>query len=169
MKKHLLLFGVLAGLLFFATVYVLAPGVSGYSHISDTVSEIGQIGSPVQSSYQLAMLIVEVMYQDEISQLPLIASLQRLTPELDLVQRYTFLAISVKRQIVSTISIISFWIAFGGTPQGMPLTMGMVLITVLTAYGMSHLKELARAQQATTNSDTASNQPGEMTNRIMSQ
>lgn len=59
MKKYLLLSGALAGLLFFATVYMLALSVSGYSHVSDTVSEIGQIGSPVEQSYQIAMLIVD--------------------------------------------------------------------------------------------------------------
>ena len=59
MKKYVLLSGALAGLLFFATVYVLAPSVSGYSHVSDTVSEIGQTGSPVEQSYQVAMLIVD--------------------------------------------------------------------------------------------------------------
>ena len=59
MKKYLLLSGALAGLLFIATVYMLALSVSGYSHVSDTVSEIGQIGSPVEQSYQIAMLIVD--------------------------------------------------------------------------------------------------------------
>ena len=59
MNKYLHLPGALAGLLFFATVYGLAPSVPDYSHISDTVSEIGQIGSPVEQSYRLAMLIVD--------------------------------------------------------------------------------------------------------------
>ena len=59
MKKYLLLFGPLAGLLFFATVYVLALSVPEYSHVGDTVSEIGQLGSPVEQSYQMAMLIVD--------------------------------------------------------------------------------------------------------------
>jgi hypothetical membrane protein len=60
MKKYLLLSGALAGLLFIATVYLLAPSVPGYSHVSDTVSEIGQIGSPVQQSYQIAMLLADI-------------------------------------------------------------------------------------------------------------
>lgn len=113
----------------------------------------------------LAMLIVEVMYQDELSQMPLIASLGRLTPELNLVQRYIFLSVSVKRQIVSTISLISFWIAFGGTPRGASLIIGMAMITVLTVYGMSHLKTTARQTNA---DESKPDEPGDMTMRIMS-
>jgi len=101
----------------------------------------------------LAMLIVEVVYQDELQQLPLVASLSRLTPELNLMERYTFLAVSVKRQIVTSISVMFFWIAFGGTPRGASLTMGIVMITVLTAYGMSHLKDTARNQSNDDSSD----------------
>lgn len=60
MKRHLLLFGTLAGLLFFGTVYALAYAVPGYSHVSDTVSEIGQVGSPVERLFQVAMLAVNL-------------------------------------------------------------------------------------------------------------
>jgi hypothetical membrane protein len=60
MKRHLLLFGTLAGLLFFGTVYALAIAVPGYSHVSDTVSEIGQVGSPVERLFQVAMLAVDL-------------------------------------------------------------------------------------------------------------
>lgn len=60
MKRHLLLFGTLAGLLFFGTVYGLAFAVPGYSHVSDTVSEIGQVGSPVERLFQVAMLAVDL-------------------------------------------------------------------------------------------------------------
>ncbi|GEM_PF-1887669 len=101
----------------------------------------------------LAMLIVEVVYQGELQQIPLIASLGRLTPQLSLTQRYAFLAVSVKRQIVSTISIFAFWIASGGTPRGASLTLSMAMITVLTAYGMSYLKENANTLQALEDDD----------------
>jgi uncharacterized membrane protein len=60
MKRYLLLFGPLAGLLFFATVYVLALSVPNYSHFADTVSEIGQVGSPVEQSYRAVMLIADL-------------------------------------------------------------------------------------------------------------
>ena len=60
MKRNLLLFGPLAGILFFATVYVLAAFLPDYSHVSRTVSEIGQIGSPVATPFQVAMLAVNL-------------------------------------------------------------------------------------------------------------
>ena len=60
MKRNLLLFGALAGIVFFTTVYVLAAFLSDYSHISETVSEIGEIGSPVAMPFQVAMLAVNL-------------------------------------------------------------------------------------------------------------
>jgi hypothetical protein len=60
MKRNLLLFGAPAGVVFFVTVYVLAAYVPGYSHVSETVSEIGEIGSPVAGSFQIAMLAVNL-------------------------------------------------------------------------------------------------------------
>jgi len=56
MRKAMLLFGTLAGIIFFTTVYVLAANVPDYSHLSDTVSEIGEIGSPVETVYKSGML-----------------------------------------------------------------------------------------------------------------
>lgn len=56
MKKYLLPLGTLAGLIFFVTVYALASRVANYSHLSDTVSEIGQIGSPVELPFKLGIL-----------------------------------------------------------------------------------------------------------------
>jgi len=60
MKRNLLLFGALAGVVFFVTVYVLAAYVPGYSHVSETVSEIGEIGSPIAKTFQIAMLAVNL-------------------------------------------------------------------------------------------------------------
>ena len=60
MKRNLLPFGPLAGILFFATVYVLAVFLPEYSHVSETVSEIGEIGSPVATPFQAGMLAVNV-------------------------------------------------------------------------------------------------------------
>lgn len=108
----------------------------------------------------LSMLIVEVMYQDELHHIPLIASLERLTPELNWVQRYSFLSISIKRQITSTISLVAFWIGFGGSPRGVSLVFGMAMITVLTAYGLSYTRGL---QPVTTSTHTLHNKLNETT------
>jgi len=122
--------------------------MAGEAYLSSNPNPMGRQILGVMSIFTavlfslLAMLIVEVMYQDDIQQLPLIASLGRLTPELDLIERYTFLSVSIKRQITSTISLIAFWIAFGGTPRGASIVAGMVMITVLTAYGMTYLQSL---------------------------
>lgn len=60
MKRNLLLFGALAGIVFFGTVYVLAAFLPDYSHVSETVSEIGEIGSLVERPFQVAMLAVDL-------------------------------------------------------------------------------------------------------------
>ncbi len=60
MTSSLLRFGPLAGILFFATVYVFAAFLPDYSHVSRTVSEIGEIGSPVAMPFQVAMLAVNL-------------------------------------------------------------------------------------------------------------
>ena len=60
MKRNLLLFGPLAGIVFFATVYVLAVFLPDYSHVSETVSEIGEISSPVMRPFQVGMLAVNL-------------------------------------------------------------------------------------------------------------
>jgi hypothetical membrane protein len=46
-----LLFGALAALLLGAGVYALALAIPRYSHIQQTVSEIGEVGSPVQTAF----------------------------------------------------------------------------------------------------------------------
>ena len=60
MNRNLLLFGPLAGVVFFGAVYVLAAFLPEYSHLSETVSEIGEIGSPVERSFQVVMLFVNL-------------------------------------------------------------------------------------------------------------
>ena len=57
-QKLLYLPGALAGLIFFAAVYSLAPMLDGYSHLSQTVSEIGRQGSPAEAYLQAANLTV---------------------------------------------------------------------------------------------------------------
>ncbi len=109
-----------------------------------------------------AMLIVEVTFQNQMQQMPLISSLSRLTPELSLVERYSFLTVSFKRQITSTISLTAFWILLGGTSRGWSLVFAMALITVVTAYGIFHLKSLPPEK-----TEATPEQPGELTNRIM--
>jgi hypothetical membrane protein len=59
-QRLLYLAGPLAGVVFFSAVYTLAPMVDGYSHVSQTVSEIGEYGSPAKLPYQIAMLIVSL-------------------------------------------------------------------------------------------------------------
>ena len=61
MNRNLLLFGPLAAVAFFGAVYVLAAFLPEYSHVSQTVSEIGEIGSPVQRPFQIAMLLVNAL------------------------------------------------------------------------------------------------------------
>jgi hypothetical membrane protein len=60
MTRNLLPFGILAGVIFFATVYGLATSVPGYSHLSQTVSEIGKIGSAVETPFKIGMLTVNL-------------------------------------------------------------------------------------------------------------
>ena len=57
-QKRLFLAGILAGPIFFTAVYVLASMLDGYSHVSQTVSEIGWKESPVRVYHQAALLIV---------------------------------------------------------------------------------------------------------------
>jgi hypothetical membrane protein len=60
MYRHFLLLGPLAGILFFATVYLLAALLPDYSHLAETVSEIGELGSPVALPFQVGMLAVNL-------------------------------------------------------------------------------------------------------------
>jgi len=53
-----LLFGALAALLLGIGVYVLALAIPSYSHVQQTVSEIGEIGSPVQLAFTLLICAV---------------------------------------------------------------------------------------------------------------
>ena len=61
MHRFQLSSGALACLLFFGTVYLLAIQLPGYSHVSQTISEVGKIGSPVAAAFQVGMLAVNVL------------------------------------------------------------------------------------------------------------
>jgi hypothetical membrane protein len=57
-QRRLFLSGALAGVIFFAAVYALATMVDGYSHVGQTVSEIGEQGSPAEMYFQIMNLLV---------------------------------------------------------------------------------------------------------------
>ena len=59
-KRLLFLPGLLAGPIFFSAIYALATMLDGYSHVSQTVSEIGRQGSPAETWLQLTNLIVAI-------------------------------------------------------------------------------------------------------------
>ncbi len=61
MKRNLLLCGALAGIAFFTTVYVVAAFVPNYSHLAETISEIGEVGSPMAIPFQVGMLAVNLL------------------------------------------------------------------------------------------------------------
>jgi hypothetical protein len=90
----------------------------------------------------VAMMMVEIVYQDEFHQFPLVGRLARLTPDLTIIQRYTFLSLIFKRQITSVVSLMVTWVVIGNTPRANALVISMTLITMFTAYGMAHLKTL---------------------------
>jgi hypothetical membrane protein len=56
--RFCLLFGILAGLGFIATWLVLGALLPNYDPITQTISEIGEKGSPFEMPYKIAMLIV---------------------------------------------------------------------------------------------------------------
>jgi hypothetical protein len=59
-QRLLFLPGALAGVIFFTSVHVLGSTIDGYSHIAQSVSEIGRQGSPAQVYAQFANLLVAV-------------------------------------------------------------------------------------------------------------
>ena len=59
-QRILLLPGILAGIIFFGALYSLAPMIDGYSHVAQTVSEVGRQGSPAEAYYQIATVLVAV-------------------------------------------------------------------------------------------------------------
>lgn len=59
-QKPLFLSGALAGIVFFSAIYALASMVEGYSHIGQTVSEIGKLGSPAETYLRLTNLVVAI-------------------------------------------------------------------------------------------------------------
>jgi hypothetical protein len=93
--------------------------------------------------YSLAgMLIVEVVYQEDFHQIPIFSHLGRLTPDLLIVQRYTFLALIFKSQITSVVALMTTWIIVGGTHRAGSLVFAMTLITMFTRFGVYHLTTL---------------------------
>ena len=56
--RLLYLAGPMAGIIFFSAVYGLAPMLGSYSHVAQTVSEIGKYGSPAKVPFQIAVLTV---------------------------------------------------------------------------------------------------------------
>jgi hypothetical membrane protein len=57
-ERLLFLPGMLAGPIFFGALYALAPMIDGYSHVAQTVSEVGRQGSPAEAFYQIANVLV---------------------------------------------------------------------------------------------------------------
>lgn len=57
-QRSIFLSGALAGVIFFSAVYALATMVDGYSHSAQTVSEIGELGSPAEVYLQITNLAV---------------------------------------------------------------------------------------------------------------
>ncbi len=60
--RVLLLFGLAIPVVFFAAIVILAAQVDGYSHVSQTVSEIGESGSPAELPWKIAALMVALFY-----------------------------------------------------------------------------------------------------------
>jgi hypothetical protein len=58
MKRLVPLSGAAAALLFFTAVYGLSGMLEGYSHTGQTVSEIGRAGSPAETHWRVAKLLV---------------------------------------------------------------------------------------------------------------
>ncbi|HEY3813004.1 MAG TPA: DUF998 domain-containing protein [Caulobacteraceae bacterium] len=51
-------FGALAALIFAAGVWALASKIPGYSHVHQTISEIGEAGTPLQRPFTVLLLVV---------------------------------------------------------------------------------------------------------------
>ena len=61
-NRTLLLFGIAIPILFTIATLGLATLVPGYSHLAQTVSEIGQRGSPAELPWKIADLIVALFF-----------------------------------------------------------------------------------------------------------
>jgi hypothetical membrane protein len=57
-QRHRLLFGPLAAAIFFLGVVGLALMIPGYSQVHQTVSEIGQMGSPARTPFMIMLFAV---------------------------------------------------------------------------------------------------------------
>ena len=93
----------------------------------------------------VAMLIVEVVYSDEMDEFLIIKYLVRLTPELSRDQRIHFLSRISKRQITSTVSLMACWIVLGDTHHVAALVFVMTLITMFTLYGIYYVKSTGQS------------------------
>jgi len=89
---------------------------------------------------QVAMLVVEIVFQDEIQQLPIFSYLARLAPELTVLQRYAFLSMIFKRQAISLVGLTTTWIIVGGTHRASALVVTMTIITAFTLYGTHYVQ-----------------------------
>jgi hypothetical membrane protein len=57
-QKQLLLFGPIAAAVLFCGIYALAATLPGYSSIHQTVSEIGEVGSPARIPFTVLICVV---------------------------------------------------------------------------------------------------------------
>ena len=90
----------------------------------------------------VAMLIVEVVFQEEIHEFPFVGYLARLTPELSITQRHAFLTSVFRRQLLTSVMLIGFWIMVGNTHRSAPIVVTMLLITTLSIFGIYHVRSL---------------------------
>lgn len=61
-NRYFLLAGIAIPLLFTAAILGLGTMVDGYSHVSQTVSEIGRTGSPAELLWKLAGFVVSICF-----------------------------------------------------------------------------------------------------------
>jgi hypothetical membrane protein len=59
-RNNLLLFGPIAAVILGVGIVVLGHAVPGYSHIHQTVSEIGEVGSPARAPFTALLCVVAI-------------------------------------------------------------------------------------------------------------
>lgn len=142
---------VQARLMFFAYMFVTVMSIVvmilesyNLANPSSTVSQLIIILSIFLGIMysQIAMLLVEIVFQDEIKQFPLVSYLARLAPELTVRQRFTYLFILFRRQTTSLVSLMVAWIIIGGTHRAAALVFSMAMITMFTLYGTHYMERL---------------------------
>lgn len=132
--------------LFLTALSIVVMGLESFHLVSDSVV-IGQLINIMSIFlgviYGLAvMMIVEVVYHDEIQDFPFIHYLARLTPELMILQRYAFLNMIFKRQIISVVAVMSAWIIVGGTHRAGAIVFGITMVSAFTLYGIHYTQNL---------------------------